>query len=65
MIINESIDQSINMTKNPHAVELAKLGAAKGGKAYVFNHSPRERSEQARKASVARWNRHRELANKT
>jgi hypothetical protein len=63
MIIN--IDQQINMTKNRHAIELSKLGASKGGKAYVLNHSPEERAEQARKASLARWNRHRELTNKT
>jgi hypothetical protein len=45
------------MTKNRHAVELAKLGAAKGGRAYALNHSPEERSEAARRAVLARWDR--------
>jgi len=53
------------MTKNRHAVELAKLGAAKGGRAYALNHTPEERSEAARRAVTVRWLKYREqLANK-
>lgn len=45
--------------KNPHAVELAKLGARKGGLARAASLSPRKRSEAARKAVNARWERYR------
>ncbi len=41
--------------KNPHAVALSKLGAKKGGKARAASLSPEQRSEIARKASLARW----------
>lgn len=39
------------MAKNPAAVALGR----KGGKAYVKNSTPEQRSESARKAVVARW----------
>ena len=42
-------------TKNPHAVELGRLGGLKGGKAYAAKLSPEERVERARKAAQARW----------
>lgn len=45
--------------KNPHAVALAKLGASKGGLARAASLSPRQRSEAARKAVNARWERYR------
>jgi hypothetical protein len=41
--------------KNPHAVALSKLGAAKGGKARTAGMTPEERKELARKAARARW----------
>ena len=41
--------------KNPHAVALAKLGAAKGGHASAAALTPEERSVRARKAVQARW----------
>lgn len=44
-------------TRNPAAVALAKLGASKGGKARAKNLSPRKRSEIAKKAARARWQR--------
>jgi len=46
--------------KNPHAVELGKLGAAKGGRARARKLTPEQRSEGARVASMARWERYQE-----
>ena len=44
-------------TRNPAAVAMAKLGAAKGGKARAKNLSPERRVEIARKAAKTRWKR--------
>jgi len=41
--------------RNPHAVELSKLGASKGGKTRAQNLSERKRKEIAKKAAKARW----------
>ena len=41
--------------KNPAAVELGRLGGLKGGKARAAKLTPEERSESARKAAKARW----------
>jgi hypothetical protein len=41
--------------KNPHAVALSKLGAAKGGKARAAKLTDKRRAEIARKAAAARW----------
>jgi len=41
--------------KNPHAIELGRLGGLKGGKARAKKLSPEERKEIARKAAEARW----------
>jgi hypothetical protein len=41
--------------KNPAAVALGKLGAAKGGAARAAKLSPEQRQEVARKAAAARW----------
>ncbi|MCK5126942.1 MAG: hypothetical protein KAR42_11865 [candidate division Zixibacteria bacterium] len=41
--------------KNPAAVALGRLGGLKGGKARAKNMTPEERSEAARKAVKARW----------
>ena len=43
--------------KNPHAVALGKLGGKKGGKARAAKLSPERRSEIARLAAKARWDR--------
>ena len=43
-------------TKNPAAVALGRLGGLKGGKARAAKLSPRRRSEIARNAVLARWN---------
>lgn len=44
-------------TRNPAAVALSKLGAAKGGKARATALSPTKRRQIARKAAQARWKR--------
>ncbi len=44
-----------SMRKNPHAVALSKLGAAKGGKARAISMTREERRKSARKAARARW----------
>lgn len=43
--------------KNPAAVELGRLGGLKGGKARADKLSAEKRSEIAKKAAEARWNR--------
>jgi hypothetical protein len=43
-------------TKNPHAIALARLGAKKGGHARAARLSAKRRSEIAKKAAAARWN---------
>ena len=42
-------------SKNPHAVALGRIGGKKGGVARANKLSPEQRSEIARKASRARW----------
>ena len=42
--------------KNPAAVALGRLGGLKGGKARAAKLSPKRRSEIARNAVLARWN---------
>jgi len=41
--------------KNPHAVDLGRLGGKKGGKASAEKLTPEQRSEIYRKAAKARW----------
>ncbi len=41
--------------KNPHAVELGRLGGLKGGKARAEKLSAKKRKEIAQKAAKARW----------
>jgi hypothetical protein len=43
--------------KNPHAVALGKLGGPKGGRARSEKLSARKRSEIAKRAANARWQR--------
>lgn len=42
--------------KNPAAVMLGRLGGKKGGKARAAKLTSKQRSEIARKAAAARWN---------
>jgi hypothetical protein len=48
--------------KNPHAVALSKLGAAKGGKARAESLTAKQRSKIAKKAAKARWKKKPEAA---
>jgi hypothetical protein len=41
--------------KNPHAVALGKLGGSKGGKIRAAKLTAEQRSEIARNAVLARW----------
>lgn len=43
--------------KDPAAVALGRKGGKKGGRARADKLTPEERSEAARKAAKARWNR--------
>jgi hypothetical protein len=43
--------------KNPAAVELGRLGGLKGGRARAEKLTAEERSEIAKKAAAARWQR--------
>jgi len=57
-VVLESTEQAppeIPDTRNPAAVALSKLGAAKGGKARAKKLSPRRRKQIARKAARSRW----------
>lgn len=52
--------------KNPAAVMLGRLGGLKGGHARAAKMTPEERSESARKAVQARWEKaRREAGEKT
>ena len=63
---NETVEESVTQqqpeepvssesTKNPAAVSLGRLGGLKGGKARARTLTKRERSNAARKAARARW----------
>lgn len=63
-VVEEAIGEKLNGsplpepeadTRNPAAVALSKLGAAKGGKARAKNLSAAKRKEIAKKAAKARW----------
>jgi hypothetical protein len=49
------INESMARRKNPAAVALSALGAAKGGHARAAKLTPEQRSASARKAVQARW----------
>lgn len=48
-------DEKPDEGKNPHAVELGRLGGQKGGKARAEKLTDERRAEIARKAARARW----------
>jgi len=50
------IAEELQPIKNQAAVELGRLGGLKGGKARAEKLSSRKRSEIAKKAAEARWN---------
>jgi len=45
----------VEVTKNPAAVELGRLGGLKGGKARAVKLAPEKRREIAKNAALARW----------
>jgi hypothetical protein len=57
---SEQPDAEPTPEKNPHAVALGRLGGQKGGKARAANLSAKKRSEIAKKAAKARWDRGRQ-----
>jgi hypothetical protein len=56
-IVDEAVEgkQEPLDNKNPHAVELGRLGGLVGGKARAKILSAKKRSEIAKKAAKARW----------
>lgn len=55
-IVDEATGGAKPDTRNPHAVALGRMGGLKGGKARAAKLSARKRSEIAKKAAAARWN---------
>jgi hypothetical protein len=54
----ETVDSAQELpdpNKNPHAVELGRLGGRKGGRARAQALSPEKRSEIAKQAASRRW----------
>lgn len=49
-------DENPDEGKNPHAVALGRLGGQKGGRARAKKLTPKQRTEIARRAAHARWN---------
>ncbi len=50
--------------KNPHAVALGKMGGSKGGKIRAARLTSEQRSDIARNAVIARWEKARKLKEK-
>lgn len=44
-----------DLSKNPNAVALGRLGGLKGGRARAEKLTPKKRKDIARKAATARW----------
>ncbi|HEY9167063.1 MAG TPA: hypothetical protein VIS48_12980 [Candidatus Kryptonia bacterium] len=55
LAIGERVETSISEGKNPHAVELGRLGGLKGGKARAEKLSAKQRSNIAKVAAQVRW----------
>ena len=51
----EYLLRDMTKKKNPHAVALGKLGGSKGGKIRAAKLTSEQRSNIARKAVIARW----------
>jgi len=51
----EGEDTAPDNGKNPAAVELGRKGGLKGGKARAARMTPEQRSEAAKRAASARW----------
>lgn len=59
-VISSINDNSLELKKNPAAVELGRLGGKKGGIARAKKLTPKKRSEIAKKAARARWSKKQE-----
>jgi hypothetical protein len=55
LAIGDATEPTPKDNKNPHAVELGRLGGLKGGNARAKKLSAKKRSEIARKGANARW----------
>jgi hypothetical protein len=55
IVTGQQTDATEDETKNPAAVALGRLGGLKGGRARAERMSREERSEIARAAAKARW----------
>jgi len=55
LAIGEKEEKEEATTKNPHAVELGRLGGLKGGKARAEKLTKKQRVEIAKKAAQVRW----------
>lgn len=54
-IATGAVEDKVEDTRNPAAVELGRLGGQKGGKARAAKLTQKKRSAIARKAAAARW----------
>jgi hypothetical protein len=62
-ILDEAVQETtehekINISKNPAAVALGRLGGLKGGKARAEKLTAKRRKEIAQKAAKIRWSEH-------
>jgi hypothetical protein len=55
LVTGAAVEVDPNKGKDPAAVELGRRGGLKGGKARAKKMTKKQRSDSARKASVARW----------
>ena len=56
-VVAEATGEPPKSEKNPAAVALGRLGGLKGGKARFAKLTPKQRTEIAKKAARARWDR--------
>ena len=54
-IATGQVEDRVEDSRNPHAVELGRLGGAKGGQARAKKLSPAKRRAIAKKAAAKRW----------
>ena len=54
-IATGQVKDEVEEAKNPHAVELGRLGGLKGGKARAEKLTERQRKEIAKNAALTRW----------
>lgn len=54
-IATQQVEDKVEDTRNPAAVELGRLGGQKGGKARAAKLSDRQKKAIAKKAAAARW----------